>query len=322
MVDQVSGAETRIWLVGDEFASTRLDAFLHRCLPHLSRRELDHTIKQKYFFCDGRVAKKGERLAAGAKVEFFGPASWLLERPTPAPELNIDIVYEDSSLLVLDKPAGVATHGFSARQSDTLANYIAAHWPALLTVGKSRWEPGLLHRLDIETSGLILVAKSQPAFDRLRRQFQQRQIRKTYWALVWGETEAHGTIDFPMEHDSQDRRRMRVAQPSRAAKPARSWAAQTAYRKLVGAKGLSLLKIEMATGVTHQIRVHLSAIGHPIVGDVLYCGSSTETFGLQRQFLHAKGLELRHPNDGKMIAFEGELASELRSLLERLGIRT
>jgi 23S rRNA pseudouridine1911/1915/1917 synthase len=125
-----------------------------------------------------------------------------------------------------------------------------------------------------------------------------------------------------MEHDSQDRRRMRVAHPRRAAKRRRSWAAQTAYRKLVGTEGLSLLKIEMATGVTHQIRVHLSAIGHPIVGDALYCGSSSETFGLQRQFLHAKGLELRHPDDGRMVAFEAELASELRWLLERLGIRT
>jgi 23S rRNA pseudouridine1911/1915/1917 synthase len=113
---------------------------------------------------------------------------------------------------------------------------------------------------------------------------------------------------------------MRVARASGASKPGRTWIARTSYRKLSGVKGLSLLEIEMATGVTHQIRVHLSEIGHPIVGDAIYCGS-TETFGLQRQFLHAKGLELRHPEDDRIVAFEARLAGELHSLLERLGIR-
>jgi len=321
MADQVSGAETGVWLVAEEFASTRLDVFLHRCLPHLSRRELDHTIKQKYFFCNGRVAKKGERLAAGSRVEFAGPASWLSERPTATPELNVNIVYEDTAILVFDKPAGLATHGFSARQSGTLANYIAARWPALLNVGKSRWEPGLVHRLDIETSGLILVAKSPPAFDHLRRQFQKRQIRKTYWALVWGDSPSQGTIDFPLEHDSHDRRRMRVAQSRRSAKPGRSWPAQTTYRKFAGAGDLSLLEIEMATGVMHQIRVHLAALGHPIVSDALYGDPKSEEFGLQRHFLHARGLEFHHPEDQRVVSFEADLPRELREVLERLGMR-
>jgi 23S rRNA pseudouridine1911/1915/1917 synthase len=308
-------------LVAEEFASTRLDVFLHRRLPHLSRRELDYAIKQKYFFCDRRVVKKGERLAAGSRVEFVGPGSWLSERPTATPELKVKIVYEDSSILVLDKPAGLATHGFSARQTGTLANYIAARWPALLNVGKSRWEPGLVHRLDIETSGLIVVAKSQAAFDQLRRQFEQRQIRKTYWALVRGDTALQGIIDFPLEHDSQDRRRMRVAQSRRSAKPGRSWLAQTAYRKLARAASLSLLEIEMATGVMHQIRVHLAALGHPIVGDALYGDATTDEFGLQRHFLHAGRLEFRHPEDQRVVSFETELPGELRGVLEGLGMR-
>ncbi|HWH79558.1 MAG TPA: RluA family pseudouridine synthase [Candidatus Binatus sp.] len=322
MVDQVARNETGVWFVAPELASIRLDVFLRRSLPHLSGREIDLNIKAKLFLLDGKVAKKGARLAAGARLEYTGPASWLAERPVAVPDLSAVVVYEDSSILVLDKPAGMATHGFSARHSATLANYIAARWPDLLNVGKSRWEPGILHRLDIETSGLILVAKNQTAFDRLRVQFQQRQVRKTYWALVWGAADIQGTIDLPLEHDRQDRRRMRVAQTTRGSKHGRTWSAQTIYRKLAEAKGLSLLEIEMATGVTHQIRVHLAAVGHPIVGDGIYRGSSTEKFGLQRHFLHAKALELHHPEDNRKIAFEALLASELESLLERLGIKS
>jgi 23S rRNA pseudouridine1911/1915/1917 synthase len=322
MVDQVRGTETGMWLVAPELAAIRLDSFLHRCLPHLSRRELDQNIKDKFFFCDGRVAKKGDRLAAGARVEFAGPLGWLSERPSATPEINVEVVYEDTSILLFDKPAGLATHGFSARQSGTLANYIAAHWPALLDVGKSRWEPGLIHRLDIETSGLVLVAKTQVAFERLRQQFQRRQVRKTYWALVWGDTATQGTIDSPLEHDSLDRRRMRVAQSRRSAKPARTWTAQTAYRKLADAGGLSLLEIEMATGVMHQIRVHLAALGHPIVGDALYGDAPIDKFGLRRHFLHAGRLEFRHPGDQRVVRFEAGLPGELRGLLERLGLRT
>jgi len=320
MVDQVAGRKTRVWTVPTECASIRLDAFAGRCLPEISRREIDRLIKAKYFLLDGRVGKKGERLASGGKLEFIGPTAWLVDEPAAGAELAVGIVYEDSSLIVLNKPAGMATHGFSAREQATLANYIAARWPELLGVGKSRWEPGLVHRLDIETSGLVLVAKNQITFDRLRTQFRRRQVRKTYWALVWGDTEIEGKIEFPLAHDRQDRRRMRIAQSTGGSKPARRWQAKTRYRKLTGTEGLSLLEIEMATGVTHQIRVHLSAIGHPIVGDALYAGATTENFGLPCHFLHAKGLELRHPDDNRRIAFDAELAAELRALLKRLSL--
>ncbi len=321
MVDQVTGAETISWRVPAEFAAARLDAFVRTVLPHISRREIDRALGAKMFSLNGQVARKGARLAADDSVKFFGPADWLAEQPRPAAQLDIAIVYEDAAFVALDKPAGVATHGFSARDGVTVANFIAARWPELLNVGKSRWEPGLVHRLDIETSGLLLVAKTNGAFDQLRGQFRRRAILKTYWTLVWGDAESQGEIALPLAHDSRDRRRMRVIQPSQNAERQRAWPALTRYRKLGAAQGLSLLEIEMATGVTHQIRVHLAALGHGIVGDGLYGAEHAPAFGLQRHFLHAKGLELSHPSESRALKLDAPLATELGEVLRRLGIK-
>ncbi|MSP41403.1 MAG: RluA family pseudouridine synthase [Deltaproteobacteria bacterium] len=320
MVDQVAGAKTISWKVPTEPEAVRLDAFVRRCLPHLSRREVDKAITDKLFVVNGRVGKKGQRLTSGADVVFTGPVNWLAERPQPAAEFDIPIIYQDAALIALDKRAGVATHGFSARDGITAANFIATRWPELLQVGKSRWEPGLVHRLDIETSGLLLAAKTNAAFDHLRDQFRRREIGKTYWALVWGETDGAGEIALPLAHDSRDRRRMRVAEATKNAAHQRVWPALTRYRKLGFAQGVSLLEIEMATGVTHQIRVHLAALGHAIIGDGLYGAAHDERFGLQRHFLHAMGLEFNHPTDGHMLKLTAPLAPELAEVLRRLGI--
>ena len=321
MVDQVTEANTTSWSVPAELKSLRLDAFVRRCLPHLSRRAIDKAIGEKLFLVNGRVGKKGQRLSAGDDLVFTGPLPWLADLPRPAAEFDIPIIYEDAVLVGLDKPAGVATHGFSARDRFTVANFIAARWPELLSVGKSRWEPGLVHRLDSETSGLLLVAKTNIAFDQLRGQFRRRAIRKTYWALVWGEAESQGEIALPLAHDSRDRRRMRVIEPSESTARQRVWPALTRYRKLGSAQGLSLLEIEMATGVTHQIRVHLAALGHAIVGDDLYGAAHEEAFGLRRHFLHAKGLELTHPAEPRVLKLDAPLAPELGEVLRRLGIK-
>lgn len=321
MVDQVGSAKTPSWLVPAEFAAARLDVFVRHCLPHLSRRAIDQAIGAKLFLLNGRAGKKGDRLAVGNILIFSGPVDWLVVQPPPAGQLDIAIVYQDAALLALDKPAGVATHGFSARDGATVANFIAARWPELLNVGKSRWEPGLLHRLDVETSGLILIAKTQAAFEHLRLQFRRREIDKTYWALVWGDADAAGVIDFPLAHDTRDRRRMCVIGADLKVKRQRVWPALTRYRRLGAAGGLSLLEIHMATGVTHQIRVHLAALGHAIVGDRLYGARHEAAFGLQRHFLHAKGLEFSHPSDGRALKLDTELAPELGEVLRRLGIK-
>ena len=321
-MDQVAVITTQSWTVPVERAQIRLDAFVRECLPHLSRREVETAIRERLFSIDGRAGKKGERLSGGDTLNFKGSQGWLSAEPSADSSLPVRVVYEDESILIVDKPAGMATHGFSGRATQTLANFIAAKRTELLAVGKSRWEPGIVHRLDRDTSGLVLVAKTQAAFDALRRQFRRKEIAKTYWALVWGTTLAKGRIDLPLAHDRGDRRRMRARVPSREKKQIRSWPAITAYRKLGHGGGATLLEINMATGVTHQIRVHLAAIGHPIVADPLYGAEHADNFGLQRHFLHALRLEFRHPDSEQLMKIEAELPDDLRRVLNRLKIKS
>ncbi len=322
MGDQVERVQVKSWSVPSQAGEVRLDAFLRNCLPQLSRGALASAIDNQFFWIGGRPKKKGEKLRAGQIVTFRGPEEWLLTRPSPAKQLNVPIIYEDASLMVVDKPAGMATHGFSGKDTQTLANFLVAHRPDLLTVGKSRWEPGLVHRLDRETSGLVLVARTQEAFDDLRAQFRRREIKKIYWALVWGETEHAGTISFPIAHDARDRRRTRVlADVSRKATAPKSWKALTKFRTLCTRRKVSLVEVEMATGVTHQIRVHLASIGHAIVGDSLYGAANAERFGLDRHFLHARALEFRHPEDGRPIQLDAGLPKELHRVLSRLKMK-
>jgi 23S rRNA pseudouridine1911/1915/1917 synthase len=319
MSDQASAVVTRSWRVPSECAETRLDTFVRHCLPHLSRREVERAISDKLFRINDQVGEKGDKLSPGDQVTFKGVARWLLTVPGPQSHLRVPIVYEDVSVLVVDKPAAMATHGFSGRDQGTLANFLAAERPDLLMIGKSRWEPGLVHRLDRGTSGLVLVAKTQAAFDALRLQFRRRQVRKKYWALVWGTTESEGAVALSITHDSRDKRRMRaISDVSPRSKKQKSWPALTRYQKLWDINGLSFLEIAMETGVTHQIRVHLAAIGHSIVGDLLYGGQDRENFGLQRHFLHAHSLEFFHPGDHRVVKAESKLPSELKAALRRL----
>ena len=177
MGDQVNGQdENKIWLVPNDLQALRLDGFLRQCLPHLSRQEIHRAIADNFFLLNGRVVRKGDRLNGGDRLAFVGPADLLCDAPLPARQLEIPILYEDESILAVDKPAGVATHGFSGRDRATLANFLAAQRPGRT---EHRQEPvgawTLAHRLDIETSGVVLVAKTQAAFESLREQFRRRE---------------------------------------------------------------------------------------------------------------------------------------------------
>jgi 23S rRNA pseudouridine1911/1915/1917 synthase len=320
MTDQAKHVVARAWTVPAAHEPIRLDAFARRCLPHLSRREIEIAIRDGLFSAGGRVKKKGDRLSAGDELVFQGPDIWLAESPRADEDLKVDIVYEDGSILIVNKPAGMPTHGFSARNGETLANFLLAHRPELANVGKNKWEPGLVHRLDRETSGLIVVAKTEAAFQHLRSQFRRRRVKKIYWALVRGVAPAQGTIDLPLAHDTRDSRRMRaLARPPRAER--RSWNAVTHYRRIAKSRNVSLLEVDMETGVTHQIRVHLATTGHPIVGDQLYGDDQVESFGLRRHFLHARRLTLVRPDDGRSLTVEAELPAELAELLKRLKLK-
>jgi 23S rRNA pseudouridine1911/1915/1917 synthase len=232
-------------------------------------------------------------------------------------------IYEDEAILVLDKPTGMATHGFSGRETNSVANYLAAVRPLLRHVGKNVWEPGLVHRLDRETSGLVLVAKEQQVFEALRCQFRQRQVRKKYWAMVFGRTERRGVIDYPLCHDPADRRRMKaILQNGAPGKRGRKqWEALTRFERTAYESGFSLLDVEMKTGVTHQIRAHLASIGHPLVGDAVY-GSGPAPSGFpRRHFLHAYYLGFHHPRTFNPVVFESPLPEELQQVVKRLGMK-
>lgn len=320
MRDQATHVTRKYWTVPAEHEEIRLDAFVRRCLPHLSRREAEDAIRNRLFSVGRQVSKKGDRLKGGDRLVFYGPPDWLAASPLPAADLEVKIVYEDSAILVVNKPAGMPTHGFSGRDRATLANFILARWPGISTVGRTPWEPGLVHRLDGETSGLVVAAKNERAFESLRSQFHRRRVKKIYWALVWGKTPEQGLIELPLAHDKRDKRRMRAAPLSIRSK-IRSWNAVTRYRRIGDTSSFSLLEIDMETGVTHQIRTHLAAIDHPIVGDSLYGVAPSENLGLQRHFLHARRLTIIHPDDGRPLTIEAELASDLAEVLGRLKLQ-
>jgi 23S rRNA pseudouridine1911/1915/1917 synthase len=308
------------WEISAAEEGDRLETFVRRRLPHLSRRQSATAIDENAFSVNGRHASKGQRLKQGDRVTFQGAQHWLSDSPVAAVNGRVIIAYEDADLIVVDKPAGIATHGFSGRDVDTLANFLVAQWPELSSVGNSRWEPGLLNRLDTETSGLVLVAKNQPAFNRLREQFRRRRVTKKYIALVWGEAASSGSISLALAHDPSEKSRMQVVNEFRSDRQRpRSWRALTCFRELAGSGEMSLLEISMKTGVTHQIRVHLAAIGHAIVGDSLYGSENYRTI-LERHFLHASRLEFAHPTSGQSTVVESPLPTELNSFLERMKI--
>jgi len=307
------------WPAPADGPSIRLDAFVRRCLPHLSLREVQRAIGEGSFWINARRGKKGARLDAGDIVSFRGPRHWLAPAPLPRADLAVIIRYEDESVLALDKPPGMATHGFSGRETASLANFLAAARPALRGVGQSRWEPGLVNRLDRGTSGLVLAAKDQDSFDDLRSQSRRGLVKKKYWALVCGKTEDRGVIDVPLMHDSRDRKKMTtLGKANKRERPPRSWSAATRFRRRAWSQGFSLLEVEIERGVTHQIRVHLQAAGHPLVGDPLYGAGRPDPFGLERQFLHAGSLEFRHPKGGRKMRVESPLPEDLKKVLERL----
>ena len=308
------------WIVPAEIRAIRLDAFVRRCLPHLSSREAQKAIEAGAFSVDGRLGRKGDSLSGGDEVVFRGDPHWLATAPPPEPDLGVVVRYEDEAVIVVDKPAGIATHGFSGREKRSLANFIAAARPDLCRVGRSPWEPGLINRLDRGTSGLVLAAKNEASFENLREQSETGAIKKTYWALVWGVADEAGTISVPLAHDRRQRGKMRPVTKQDEKRRPRSWPASTRFRRRFSARGFSLLEIEIARGVTHQIRAHLQSAGHPIAGDPLYGGNQRDVFGLGRQFLHAQAIQFRHPGNGRRISVESPLPDDLKRVLAELGM--
>jgi 23S rRNA pseudouridine1911/1915/1917 synthase len=283
----------------------RLDTFVCQHLPHLSLRQVHALLKERGCTVNGHGARKGTILFPGDWVLFCGDPRYLAAAPIVC-EGPLAILFEDEWLIAVDKPSGLPTHGQSGKDDATLVNRLLSICPELAGVGRSRWEPGIVHRLDRDTSGIVLAAKQQAVFEHVRNQFEKRTVGKFYRVIVHGKTPGEGWVDYPLTHDSRDRRKMRPCLPEE--KPAsKMWDALTHFRTLGRRGGWSHLEVQIATGVTHQIRVHMKAIGHPVIGDPLY-GSRREQN--HRCMLHAQRLELVHPGRDEWITIRSPLPAE------------
>ena len=261
---------------------------------------------------DGRRAPKGAPVQPGARISVEKPPP---EQPVPQPELPIRIVHADACIVVADKPAGMPAHPLKPGEKGTAANALVGRFPELARVGPSPREGGLVHRLDTDTSGLLVAARTHVVHAQLRAQFAARTVEKGYLALVAGELHAGGEIAVPLLHDPRDARRMMAASDPGYAEEHGARAAVTVFTPRERRGGFTLLDVEIPTGVMHQIRAHLSFIGHPLAGDTLYGGPTLA--GLSRHFLHAARIGFDHP-DGSRPRYESPLPAELAEALRNL----
>jgi 23S rRNA pseudouridine1911/1915/1917 synthase len=296
-------------VVPETLAGERLDRAVS-LLTGWSRAEVQHLISAEAVLVGGAPAPKSHRLAAGEVVELLGaPVPPELPGPEPVP---VEVRYVDDDVVVVAKPAGLVVHPGPGHAHGTLVHGLLERFPEIATVGDPA-RPGIVHRLDRDTSGLMVVARTARAYDGLVRALAARDVDRRYLALVTGEMESpRGVVDAPIGRSTRQRTRMAVRE---AGRPAR-----TGYevRSVWPTAGVSLLECRLETGRTHQIRVHLAAIGHPVVGDGAY-GGRTLPGGPGRPFLHAFGLGFAHPVDGTPLAFEDPLPEELAGALEALG---
>jgi 23S rRNA pseudouridine1911/1915/1917 synthase len=306
-------ATEHVLAVDERGAGARLDRFLAERLPALSRARLQALIEAGRVRVDGRAAKAAARLRPGQEISVSVPAA---EPARPRPEaIPLAVVHEDAHLLVVDKPAGLVVHPGAGRASGTLVNALLHHVHDLSGVG-GVLRPGIVHRLDRGTSGLMVVAKDDQTHRALARQFADRLVEKEYLAVVLGvPARAEGVIEAPIGRDPVHRRRMSVRAP-------RGRSARSSYRVLEAFDGAALLRVRIHTGRTHQIRVHLAALGHPVAGDATYGGRRTRARAalesLTRPALHAARLAFDHPATGQRLAFDSPLPPDLQEVLRAL----
>ncbi len=282
-----------------------MDRALARLFPQFSRNRLQAWLKSGHVLVDGRQLERSEQAAGGERIEINCPPAASAALP-PAQRMPLKIVFEDDDLIVVNKPAGLIVHPGAGNPDRTLMNGLLAHASALRRVPRA----GIVHRLDKDTSGLLVVAKNLTAQTRLAAQLAGRSVKRTYLALVHGDPPARGSIDAPIGRDTRMRTRMTVT--------LRGKEARTSYRVLERFGRAALLECRLETGRTHQIRVHLQHIRHPIVGDPVYRRGAREDVPFARQALHAAALELAHPRSGEPMAWSAPLPADMKKLLAKL----
>ncbi len=292
----------------------RLDRFLAAQVPELSRSAAQRLIEAGQVTVNGEPVKASYKTRPGDRVVVLLPGDEPLKLVAEA--IPLQIVYEDTDLLVVDKPAGMVVHPAPGHSSGTLVNALLARYPELAVAGGDR--PGIVHRLDRDTSGLIVVARNDRTRRALQRQFKERQVHKAYLALLEGHLQpAWGRIEAPIGRDPHHRQRMTVLPGGREALTEYHVLEQFAHSVGPAAGDYSLVEAEPLTGRTHQIRVHFASIGHPVVGDAVY-GRRRSRLAVPRQFLHARRLAFKHPRTGQRLEFEAPLPADLAAILALL----
>lgn len=324
-ISEVGASTGGIFAPTPDDAGRRLDQFLVSQLPDISRARVQELIAQEKVLVNAKPTKASLKLRGDERIEILGPA----DRPplrAIAEDIPLDIVYEDSDLAIVNKPAGMMVHAGAGATDDernrgTLVNALLHRFGQLSDVG-GELRPGIVHRLDKETSGLIVVAKNDAAHRKLAAQFSGRQVKKTYIALVHGRVkDDRGTISSAISRDVVRRIRMTTRRSEGRAAVSHYQIVERLDSKF---GKFTLVRVTIETGRTHQIRVHMASIGHPVVGDSLY-GAPAEirprsgpAISLDRNFLHSAELELTQPHTGEHLEFSSPLPSELEQFLRTL----
>ena len=294
-------------LVPKDAARLRLDQFLARELPKFSRSRLQQLIRTEFVTLNGAAARPRDLVRTGDRIEINEPPPDKIDnRPEAIP---LDVLYEDEDLIVINKPAGLVVHPGAGHREHTLVNALLHHFPKLSGIG-GKERPGIVHRLDKETSGCLVVAKTDEAHRGLSAQFAERSVEKIYLALVAGKLrKSAGTIEEKIGRHRVHRQRMSVA-------PERGRTAKTEYRVVSFSDEMSLIECKLHSGRTHQIRVHLHHLGHPVLGDKVYGAKFAKTF--PRQMLHAWKLSFQHPRTGEWKSFEAALPNDFEEAVKSL----
>jgi 23S rRNA pseudouridine1911/1915/1917 synthase len=286
----------------------RLDTYVASLNFDLSRSAVQRLIREEKIHVNGEVQKESFKVKLGdvIKIEIADP----VELDVKAEDIPLDIVYEDNDLLVINKPKGMVVHPGNGNYNGTLVNAILSHCKDSLSGIGGAIRPGIVHRLDKDTSGLIIVAKNDKAHLNISNQIKNHEVTKIYTALVRGNIEENeATINMPIARDKNDRKKMAIDKDGKEA---------VTHIKVIKRYGkYTLLRVKIDTGRTHQIRVHMAKINHPVLGDEVYSNGKNE-FGVEGQLLHSTELDFVHPTTGEKLHFEAELPEEFKKVLEKL----
>ncbi len=286
----------------------RLDQYIAQNKSDLSRTMIKKLIEEKLITVNGKNVKTSYTVQVGDIIKIVVPEA--KETKLEAQDIPLSIVYEDNDIIVVNKPKGMVVHPAVGNPDGTLVNAIMAHCKENLSGIGGELRPGIVHRLDKDTSGLLIVAKNDKAHIAISNQIQNREVKKVYLALVRGNVpEDEATINMPIGRSTKDRKKMAVTKNGKNA--------ITHFKVLERFGNYTFLEVRIETGRTHQIRVHMSEIGHPVVGDMVYSNGKNE-FGVEGQMLHAKSLTFKHPTTGKLLNLEAPLPEYFEDVLNLL----